>query len=28
MMLADMCHAANFCGDAATDFLLPLAAFC
>jgi hypothetical protein len=26
--LAAVCHAANFCGTAATDFLLPLAAFC
>jgi len=28
MMLAGMRRAANFCGDAATDFLLRIAAFC
>jgi hypothetical protein len=26
--LAAVCHAANFCGNAATDFLLLLAAVC
>jgi hypothetical protein len=28
MTLVTVCRAANFYGDAATDFLLPLAAFC